>query len=384
MASIKSFITMSSLKQIHTEDLAKFLTPIKQILIEKNLWSAEDGKQRFDYQKLARYLHENCPDEIETKLYTFHSIAKPEWLEGIDAKLNELGIEFNMLADVYEKSAILVETSIEACNLVASKYMAKEQHTYVHYKPTSPHAVHPLSLAQIEAIKTALKGFFASTGKSDHIAIYPHEIAEFAFYCVSHGSPKTREHSVGEEQKVHTFRPELVDVIRVNLENGEISVFTKKCSAKSLKDNYIKVFGNILLPSVMYVENHKYNLNALKNRKALSLGELSESIFKVEIDSFSYIDSNGCKKDCSRNTSAELFSCMESNVNFVSVEFAFIFTPNGKRYKARISSASKSAYPTGADEKLIDQFFIQNGFIIGEENAEDFTMVSERALSAVR
>lgn len=383
MSSIRSFITISALQQVHVEDLARFLMPIKEILIETKIWS-DDGKNEFDYKRLACFLHEACPKEIEDKLYAFHSIAKPEWIEDIDVKLELLKVKTDIFDDVYTKAAKLVEADISHCNMIASKRMTAESHTYLHYKPTAFHRVEPLSDNQLEKMKCCLASFFAQTGKSDHIAIYPHEINGFVFYCVSHGSPKTRENSVGEEQTVHTFRPELVDIVRVNLENGEISIFMKKSSSKIQMETYIKAFGNALLPNSLYVSNNKYNLNALQRLNSLSLGEMRKEIYNVEVAAFTYIDRNGCKKECTQNISEELFECMDREVNFVSISFNFQFTPNGKKYRARLAGGDKSEYQTGSDEKVIDQFFVQNGFIVEVDDAKSFKMVSERTLSAVR
>jgi hypothetical protein len=383
MASIKSFITISMLSLVHKDDLVAFLLPIKDTLVERGIWK-EDEKTDFDYRQLARYLHEKCPEEIENKLYAFHSIAKPEWIEEIEAALSQLKIETEILDDVYKKAALLVNTDIDLCNKIAAKHMADEPHTYLHYKPTSFRSVDPLTTRQLVKLNSNLSSFFAKAGKSDHIAIYPHTIGDYVFYCVSHGAPKTRENSVGEEQKVHTFRPELVDIVRVNLTNGEISIHMKRSTSKAQIDTYIKAFGNTLLPDSIYVENHKYNTNALRNPNALSIGEMANDIARVEVAAFTYLDRNGCKKICSQNISAELFECMEADAHFVAITFNFQFTPHGGKFKARISGGNKSESPTGVNETLIEKFFVQNGFIVEIDDAETFEMLSTGTLSAVR
>ena len=384
MASIKSFISISLLTKAHVDDLAELLTPMKGELETLKLWETDDkGKAKFQYSKLAYYLHENCDSIVEDRLYAFHSIAKPELYEAIVSQLDSLGIPTLPTDDVYAIAAKLVLKSIKRCNFIASRRLAVEQHTYEHFRPQVFARVDPLSPKQITHLKKNLSSYFESCGKSKYIEIYVHLMGKYAFYCVSHGAPKTRENSV-DEQKVHTFRPELVDIIRVNLLNGEISIFTKKCSAKILKRNYCKIFGAEFMPDAKYEINAKYNLNNLCNSNSLSIGELSNEIAHVEVGAFTYKDDNGCVKDCRNNVSKEVFSCMERNVEILSITFLFSFRNTASKFRVKLSGANRSEFPNGCDEELVDKFFIQNGFSIDNSDEKLSEMVQAKQVAPVQ
>lgn len=362
MASIKSFITTSLLTKAHVEDLAELLTPMNSDLVEAKLWETDDkGIPNFKYPKLAYYLHENCTTEVEDRLYAFHSIAKPELYEPITQQLDSLGIPTVPTDDVYTIAARLVLKSIKQCNFIASKRLAEEQHCYSHFRPQVFREVGALNPDQIQRVKNTLAEYFDSCGKSKHIEIYTHLIGHYAFYCVSHGSPKTRENSV-DEQRVHTFRPELVDIVRINLTNGEISIFTKKCTAKKLKESYCKIFGAEIIPDGKYEINAKYNLNNLRQSNSLSIGELAGEIARVEVVALTYKDENGCVKDCRNNVSHEVFECMEREVEILSITFAFSFADTAQKYRVKLAGVNRSEFPNGCNEELAEMFFAQNGF----------------------
>ena len=376
MASLKAFITISLLRKLHTGDLAELVNPMRELLNAEEIWTiTEDGRDKFDYPKLARYLHEYCTQEVEDRLYSLHAIAKPELYDEITSRLRRLGIEFNVFDDIFQVAAKLVNANIASCNIIASKKMAAEAHTYEHFKPVSPQNIAPLSDIQIETLKRNLGSYFEKCGKSAHIDIYAHIIGDFAYYCVSHGSPRTRENSVGEEQRVYTFRPELVDIVRLKLSNGDISIYAKNSASKSLKECYCKTFGNLVMPESIIVPDNKYNMNALRNPG--SLHSLEQDIF-VSVEAFSYIDENGCKKECSKNVSGELCRCMGevSRVNFKSITFSFQFVIGGPKYKVRLAGDNRSEIASGCDENAVENFFREKGFIVRDEDEGIFRMVS--------
>lgn len=215
---------------------------------------------------------------------------------------------------------------------------------------------------------------------------YPHITDEFAFYCISHGSPKTREHSVGEpeEEKVHTFRPELVDIVRINLRNAEISVFTKKTSSEHLRNFYVGAFGRIFLPDSHFVPNNKFELDKLRDKRTFIVGEFLGQIVSIEPFSFSYLTHSGCKREVSKSITEEFDEVIKNNWKIISMKFNVVFSdaPN-KKCKISILSQNRSEFPVGANESIIENYFTNRGVIRDIYREETFKLVSgTSALSA--
>lgn len=383
MASLKTLITLTTLKKIPHNVLEEKLACIKSELENLNIWTDKGIK----YQSLTHYLQENCPSDLEDFICSFSLIAKPELYERIVEKLNLFGIETSPSDDVETIAAKLADRDIHSCNIIAARKMASESHSYSHYIPYVPHTARQLTNEEIEKLKTdTLSPYFEKTGKSKYIDIYPHITDEFAFYCISHGSPKTREHSVGEpeEEKVHTFRPELVDIVRINLRNAEISVFTKKTSSEHLRNFYVGAFGRIILPDSHFVPNNKFDLDKLRDKRTFIVGEFLGQIVSVEPFSFSYLTHSGCKREVSKSITEEFDEVIKNNWKIISMKFNVVFSdaPN-KKCKISILSQNRSEFPVGANESIIENYFTSRGVIRDIYREETFKLVSgTSALSA--
>lgn len=187
MASLKTLITLTTLKRIPHNVLEEKLASIKSDLENLNIWTGKGIK----YQNLTRYLQENCPRELEDFICSFSLIAKPELYERILEKLDSFGIETSPSDDVETIAAKLADRDIHSCNIIAARKMASESHSYSHYIPSVPHSARQLTNEEIEKLKTdTLSPYFEKTGKSKYIDIYPHITDEFAFYCISHARQK--------------------------------------------------------------------------------------------------------------------------------------------------------------------------------------------------
>lgn len=383
MASLKTLITLTTLKRIPQHMLEEKLASIKSDLENLNIWTGKGIK----YQNLTRYLQENCPRDLEDFICSFSLIAKPELYERIVEKLNFFGIETSPSDDVETIAAKLADRDIHSCNIIAARKMASESHSYSHYIPSVPHSARQLTNEEIEKLKTdTLSPYFEKMGKSKYIDIYPHITDEFAFYCISHGSPKTREHSVGEPEgkEVHTFRPELVDIVRINLRNAEISVFTKKTSSEHLRNFYVDAFGRIILPDSHFVPNNKFDLDKLRDKRTFIVGEFLGQIVSIEPFSFSYLTHSGCKREVSKSITEEFDEVIKNNWKIISMKFNVVFSdaPN-KKCKISILSQNRSEFPVGANESIIENYFTSRGVIRDIYREETFKLVSGTpALSA--
>lgn len=365
MASLKTIITVSVLKKIPQDVLKKRIENISGELQSLEI-IASNGKIK--HQKLAHYLQEHCSGDLENFICSFALIAKPELYDKIVEKLNSFGIETSPMDELEIIASKLAEMSMHACNVIAARKMTDESHSYSHYISTQPHSARCLNDAEIADLKdNILSPYFEKKGRSKYIDIYPHITDKFAFYCISHGSPKTREHSVGEadELSVHTFRPELVDIVRINLSNAEISVYTKKTSSAELREFYVGAFGRIILPDSKFIENRKFDLNALSNSSIFTVGidfkNLIESVFPHQ---FAYHTNTGCKRIATKNVTEEYLECIEKGYSFCSMRFNVIFRDNlRKKHKVAIHSASRSEFPIGINEEIIEDYFKAKGII---------------------
>lgn len=373
MASFTSFITKSLLTKIPPESLAEVLAPMKKQITEANLWANEKG--RFKPTELAHFLHNNVSEQVANVLYAIHSIAKEEFSSDIDASLRSLGEEETLLTDIYIKATRLALRSLKVCNYIISKRFISERHSYTHYKPTVAKKLQPLTQTQIDDLKDkVLRPYFKDSNKGDYADIFDHTFDNYAFYCISHGSVMLRENSVEEELTVHTFRPELVDIVRLNLATGEISVFIQKTTAKRLKNYYVDEFRKIVAPNVNYVVNKKYLPNSIWKDSALNIGALVGQISNVAVVQFIVLD-EGCQMSCTRDVSRKLRKFRESNAQFFSITFEFIFSANPKKkFNVRITDKGISDIPSGCNEALVERFFAQNGFTKKDISSDEFTL----------
>ena len=365
MASLKTIITVSVLKKIPQDILLRKLSHIRDELVALNILSEDNA---IKHQPLAHYLHEHCPQDLENFICSFALIAKPELFDIISMRLSLLGIETSPMDELETIAAKLAEKSTQACNVIAARKMAEESHTYSHYIPTESHSARGLTDEEISYLKEKIfSPYFDKKGRSKYIDIYPHITDKFVFYCISHGSPKTREHSVGEQNElsVQTFRPELVDIVRINLSNAEISVFTKKNSSRELREFYVESFGRIILPYSKFVENKKFDLAVLSDPSIFTVSadfrHLIESVLPFQ---FSYYTKDGCKITASKIVSEQYMDCIEKGYAFCSMIFNVVFRDNpNKKYKVSIHSESRSEFPIGVKEEIIDDFFKSKGLI---------------------
>ena len=159
---------------------------------------------------------------------------------------------------------------------------------------------------------------------------------------------------------------------------GEISIFAKKSSSKKLRVNYCKIFGNAILPLTIYEPNAKYNLNNLKNKNALTTGELSTEIAYVSVKAIDYKNKVGCLRRCSQNVSMEYLTLSEDE-DIQSFTLEFTLRNSHQKYAVRIAGVNRSEFPNGCDEELIESFFAQNGFLIdnSDENLSEMATREE-------
>jgi len=353
---------------------------MKEQIIAANLW--KDDKGKFKPKELAHFLHDNVTEQVSNVLYAIHSIAKDDFLDDIDEKLDALKMPNNLFEDIYSKAANLALKSIDICNRIISKRFISERHSYTHFKPTIKRELKALTKAQIDELKGILKAFFKNTNKGDYADIFDHTLDDYAFYCISHGSVKMRENSVEEELTVHTFRPELVDIVRLNLKNGEISVFTQKTTSKGLKKYYVDKFKEYVAPKADYIVNKKYLPNAIKEKSALQLGAFVGKITAVNLVQF-IAEFKGSQISCTKDVSAIFRDLQNTTADFTSVTLEFQFaTTKEKTFNVRITDKGISEIPNGCDEVLVEQFLTQNGFIRKETNANEFTLEQTRASTA--
>ena len=365
MASLKTIITVSILKKIPQEILKRRLSCIKDELVAAGIISDKD---EIKHRELSHYLQEHSPADLENFICSFALIVKPELYDMISEKLRLLGEEPSPMDDLDTIAARLAEKSTHACNVIAARKMAEESHTYSHYISTQPHSARSLTDNEISFLKEKVfSPYFEKKGRSKYIDVYPHITEKFAFYCISHGSPKTREHSVGEQNElsVQTFRPELVDIVRINLSNAEISVFTKKNASPKLKEFYVEAFGRIILPNSKFIENRKFDLAVLSEPSTFTVSadfrDLIESISPFQ---FSYYTKDGCKITASKNVSEQYMECIEKGYKFYAMTFNVTFRDNPKKkHKVSIHSESRSEFPIGINEEIIEDFFKSKGLI---------------------
>lgn len=364
MASLKTYITITTLKRIPEPFLRRHIGGIKGDLEESKIM-LPNGKIK--YLNLTHYLQEHCPQDLENFICSFALVAKPEFYDRISAKLQSYGVDVSPTDDLEKIAAELAERDMYACNAIAARQMADESHTYSHYITTIPHTATPLTDAQIAELKeNILAPYFEKIGRAKYADIYPHITRKFAFYCISHGSPKTREHSVGEPEEMayHTFRPELVDIVRINLANAEISVFTKKTSSRELKEFYVKVIGRMVAPTGDYVPHLKFNLSAFMNPKIFTIGDFNDKIWSIFPSRFTFVKSNGEELEAKKNVGATYMDCIENRHRIKSMVFDVCFVSNPKKkHKVTIHSESRSEFPIGANEEIIEEYFTAKGII---------------------
>ena len=321
---------------------------------------------------------------MENFICSFALVAKSELYDRIREKLVSFGIETSPTDDLETLAAMLAERDMTACNAIAARKMADETHSYSHYIPTVPHSAQEIGSEELLNLKQkVLSPYFAKNGRSGYIDIYPHITNKFAFYCIAHGAPKTRERSVGEEEEAsfHTFRPELVDIVRINLSNAEISVFTQKNHSRGFKEFYVENFGRLILPDSKYVPHKKFNLSALSNNEIFNVGEFSDKISSITPMKFSYIGIGGCKLDASKNVDAAYLDCVENNRQIISMTFNVCFADNPKKkHRVSIHSDSRSEFPIGTNEEIIEEYFFSKGIMRDIYREETFTLETQKVL----
>ena len=381
MAHLKKIITTTVLKKIPQDILLKKLDFIKDKLQLLEIWK-EDNKLNF--RELTHYLHEHCPKELEDFLCSFSQIAKPELYDNIVERLKSFGIEPSPLEDVETIAIKLAEKSIHACNVIAVRQMASESHTYTHYAPIKPHKVKPLTNEEISLLKDKVFSlYFEKKGRSKYIDVYSctdeNAMYGYVYYFISHGSPKTREYSVGEsdELSVHSFRPELVDIVRINLHNGEISVYTKKTSSRELREFYVESFGRMILPDSKYLEHKKFDLEALKYCSIFNTRDVFFDTFihSISLSQFSCLSHEGAKITVSKNVDDLYYKYLRNGYSITAITFNVVFTTDPKKkYKVAIHSPSRSEFPTGFNEHFIESYFEMKELIKKTQDEHDFEL----------
>lgn len=366
MASLKSFITSSLLRKLDCVKNEELFAPIKDELIKLGILGVElSGNSNFDYSKFAHYLRNNCPKEIQDKLYYFYSIAHPSLRDKIVEQLQLLGIETTESEDVYCLASRLIfsDITLKHCQKINSFRVAQEEHSYMYFRPTKLKETQPLNDFQIKEMKHLLSKHFEYTTSKRFVEIHTHEIGSFVYYCIFHSYESKQELVINKnnEEEILHYNPQLMDILRLDPQTGELAIYVRY-SNKSLSILYKNLFAGVLGNGVFYVADGKYNLNALKSYTVLSLGELSDEIKSVRVMSFTTLDISMCKRTHNGNIANALFEVMkDKDIEILSVEFEFVFATSSERFKVKIISPFKAKFQAGCDEELVERFFKNNG-----------------------
>lgn len=382
MATLKSFITSSLLRKLDCVENESSFVSIKEEVYKLGILESDFFKgNKPNYSKLAKFLCENCPDQLGDKLYYFHSIARPELREIIAERLKLLGQEVGENEDVYTLASrlILTDTTQKNCQIVVSCRLAQEEHCYINFRPTKLRETPPLGESQIETMRLRLSDYFKQTTSRRFAEIHAHNVGKYTYYCVFHSLASKQILVVNSEDKEEILRcnPQLMDILRLDTKTGELSIYVRYAN-KKLCQIYNSLFADILGDGVMYVINGKYNLNALKSYDILTLGELSDEIKSVSIVSFTQMDVSMCKTTHTGNVAFPLFEAMENpDTEILSAVFEFVFADSSKTYRVKISSPFKARFQLGCDEELVEKFFKSKGLSRDTSNEKlDFLVPS--------
>ena len=362
MATLKSFITSSLLRKLDCLGNESSFVSIKEELSKLGILESDFFKgDKPNYSKLAKFLCDSCPIQLEDKLYHFHSIARPELREIIVERLKLLGREVSDNEDVYTLASrlILADITLKHCQIVVSYRLAQEEHCYINFRPTKLRQTPPLSESQIETMRLRLSDYFGRTTSRRFTEIHAHNVGKYTYYCVFRSLASKQMLVINSEdrEEILRYNPQLMDILRLDTKTGELSIYVKYANRK-LCQIYNNLFADIMGEGVMYVINGKYHLNALKSYDILTLGELSDEIKSVTVVSFTQMDISMCKITHTGNVAFPLFEVMGNpDTEILSVVFEFVFADSPKAYRVTISSPFKAKFQTGCNEELVEKFF---------------------------
>ena len=96
---------------------------------------------------------------------------------------------------------------------------------------------------------------------------------------------------------------------------------------------------------------------------------------------FSYIGIGGCKLDASKNVDAAYLDCVENNRQIISMTFNVCFADNPKKkHRVSIHSDSRSEFPIGTNEEIIEEYFFSKGIMRDIYREETFTLETQKVL----
>ena len=106
MASLKTYITFTTLSRIPEECLKRRFEGMHETFVS-NGFILKNGK--YDLHKIARFLQDNCPSDLENFICSFALVAKSELYDRICEKLASFGIETSPTDDLETLAAMLAE-----------------------------------------------------------------------------------------------------------------------------------------------------------------------------------------------------------------------------------------------------------------------------------
>ena len=366
---VSEFITPSLLKELHPEDLAAILAPLKGALKKRGILADDSGK--YPTQELLDFLRNTAlPAEIEDAFFVIPSLVKCGRSEAVLIELMNMGAD--LFCDEYKQAASLWFAMPARCKEILARGEALRSRKYNYYRPMFPlsHVVFALDSETLQHVKRRLSKWFDKQGKSDYIMLLQDEDENNVFVGILHGSNRQRQTTVDSDgSRVISYRAEISDVVRVNKKTGSIGICLRYRNPLNEK-HLLKTFGALFAPDSEYEPENKYTLAPLYDLdRALARGAYVDTIINIRIKSV-VAQVNGQRMVLSGRNLYSLWRDLPMDkVRFKSAKFGVIFAGDSTERALSIVPPFSIEYPerSGRDDDL-DGLLEANGFVVKFRN----------------
>lgn len=379
--SLRKFAQPDVLKNIHDDNLLRFLSPYTDYLTERGFRFQKNGDGQIEYGLLCQILMqptEGIPPAMVDALYFVQEVSNDDMFD----ELLEISTAGNV--DVPADST---PADLAVLLWLKDPELIKKPHAEaLMMKPKSFNSFQSkkgegrnidISDGNIDALERDMDAWFEKNKRGNGCEVTPFDMVgeNKIYFLVRHGMPFKREGKIesGETGSVF-YRPEFHDVIVYYRDGNELQIYNKSGGKKERK-MYLEAFGLRFFGDAEYFPHEdKYTLQPILDdgEDCLSCHDIPglEEIRLTEMQ----LQFRGPLNDRTILRSKDIFKSHQNRnrdlPNFgelVAASFQVKFEGSTKPRTIKIKTPNVASFDRKEDAHVIEQWMKKRGFIKGQE-----------------
>jgi hypothetical protein len=379
--SLRKFAQPDVLKNIHEDNLLRFLSPYTDYLTGRGFKLQKNGSGQLDYGLLCQILMqptEGIPPAMVDALYFVQEVSDDDMFDELLEMANAGNVDVPADSTPADLAVLLWLKDPELIKKPHAEALMMKPKSFNSFQSKENKGKKlDLSEGNVDALERDMDEWFEQNKRGNGCEVTPFEMAgeNKIYFLVRHGMPFKREGKIeaGETGSVF-YRPEFHDVIVYDRDANELQIYNKS-GGKKERQMYLAAFGLRFFGDAEYFpEEDKYTLQPLLNDgpDSLSCHDIAglEEIRLTEVQ----LQFRGPYNDRSIFRSKDLFSSLQDRSkdlprfgNLVAASFQVKFENSSKPRTIKIKTPNVASFDRKEDAHVIEQWMKARGFIKRQE-----------------